>query len=272
MSLLYTAKYEVRHPMLKHLIKYFWTIKSSAQTVINHKLLPVNNMDIIVNFSAPIKYTSADNVEIVTAKSHFNGIRDEYLTINQVGTLDVIGISFFPAGLYPFLKVPLSEFKNKTIELDNLMNKFTSQIEEKVSITDSIIDKIDVIEKELVKCIDTELIPAGNVYHMFSRFYKEAAHYNISQFCDEYGINQRKLERCFNKYIGITPMFFQRLTRYQNTLNTMIHNKTMDLTTLAHENNYYDQNHFIKEFKAFTGCNPTKFFNEKKSIKQIMHS
>ena len=230
MSSLHVTKIKARHPMLRDLIKYYWIIKSDNQIVVNHKLLPVNNIDIILNFSSPIKYISENNTEIVTKKAHFNGIRDNYLIINQAGKVDVIGISFFSAGLYPLIKVPLSEFKNKTIELDTLINGFTLKIENKIRETDSIVGKIDVIEKELVNIIGTELILDSKTLQMFNDFYTNIEKYTINQFCDQYGINQRQLERCFKKHIGISPKFYQRLSRHQKTINTMLHNRIMDST------------------------------------------
>lgn len=255
--------------MLQEFIKYFWAIKSHDETVVHHKLLPVSNIDIILNFSSPIKYIADDNREIIADKVHFNGIRDKYLMMDQRGPLDIIGISFSSTGVYPFLKIPLSEFKNKTIGLDCLMKDFTSRIEE-VRGVDSIKEKIDAIEKELVKMVDTGLIPKKKTKQILQQFYINDDGDRIHEFCRQYGISQRQLERYFSKYIGINPKLYQRLTRFQKTFNTMMQNKDMDFTTLAYENDYYDQNHFIKEFKSFTGATPTGFFHEKKSVKEIM--
>ncbi len=270
MNRLHVTKIKARHPMLRYLIKYYWIMKSDNPVVVNHKLLPVNNIDIIINFSSSIKYSSKNKMEIVTTKAHFNGIRDSHLIINQVGKLDVIGISFFPAGLYPLIKVPLYEYKNMTIELDTLINGFTSQIEENSKKANETIDKIDIIEQVLMDIIDTKFIPESKLLQILNDFHANIGNYSINQFCYQYGINQRQLERYFKKYIGTSPKSFQRLNRYQKTMNMVLNNRIIDLTTLAYENDYYDQNHFIKEFKSFTGCTPSRFINEKKSVKEII--
>lgn len=269
MNLLKTIKYQAKNPILKHLIKYFWVIQSNHPVIINHKLLPVGNIDIIMNFSPTIKYISDSKTEIVPKCFHFNGIRDRYYYINQTGKLNVFGISFFPTGLYPLLKIPLSEFTNQTIELDLLLNKFTSQIEEKLSITDSISEKFDLIEKELAGLIDIELIPK-EITQIFNVFSSNTNHLDIHHFCDHYGINQRKLERIFNKYIGISPKKYLRLNRFQGVLNEIIKQKNKNLISLAYENDYYDQTHFIKDFKSLTGSSPSQFSNERKSVKEII--
>lgn len=270
MDKLHVTKIKPRHPMLNYLIKYYWIMKTDTQVVVNHKLLPVNNIDIIINFSSSIEYSSENKMKIVTKRAHFNGIRESYLTINQVGKLDVIGISFSPAGLYPLIKEPLCEYKNMTIELDTLITEFTSRIEENSKKAKNTIDKIDIIEEVLVNMIDIKFIPESKLIQIFNNFHSNTDNYSIDQFCTQYGINQRQLERYFRKYIGISPKLFQRLSRYQKTINRMLNNMTIDLTTLAYENGYYDQNHFIKEFKSFTGCTPSRYINERNSVKEII--
>ncbi len=270
MNLVQTTKYQVNEPILKHFIKYFWVMKSDQQVSINHKLLPVNNIDFILNFSSPIKYMSAGKKEIVPEIFHLNGIRDEYHMINQTGKLNVVGISFFPDGLYPFLKTPLSEFTNKTIDLDLFFKKFTLEIEEKLNITSSIQEKIDIIENELLLLLDYKYIPSKETCQIISTYYSNIDNMSINDFCNQYGINQRKLERTFNNYIGISPKLFYRLNRFQGILNKIIKHEYFDLTSLTYENDYYDQTHFLKDFKSFTGCSPKQFINERGSVKQIL--
>ncbi len=270
MDFLKTTKYKVKHPILKQFIKYYWAIESDETIMVNHKLLPVCNIDFVLNFSTPIKYTSADKKETVQKGFHFNGLRNQYCMINQTGKLNVLGISFFSVGLYPFLKTPISEFSNKSIELDMLSHGFISELEEKLRDTDSIAEKIEIMEKELVKLIDFELIPENAFNSIFNAFAAEENPMNVYGFCEKYGINQRKLERLFNLYIGTSPGAFYRLNRFQCILNQIMDRRYVNLTLLAHDNAYYDQTHFIKEFRTFTGCSPTQFLYEKRSVKQML--
>lgn len=270
MKVLQVKKYPVNNPILKQLIKYFWVITSDNEVNISHKLLPVNNIDIIINFSSQIKYTLSNKTQINTKGLHFNGIRKQYYTINQIGKLNVLGISFFPEGLYPFLKIPLSEFTNRTIELDLLINRFTSRIEEKISISNVYAEKFDIIENELIQLIDFELIKTKDISRLFNTFYWNTNKLDINYFCVQYGINQRKLERVFNKYIGISPKAFQKINRFQGILNHILKREYVDLTSLAYEYGYYDQMHFIKDFKSYAGCSPSQFINKGESVKEII--
>jgi hypothetical protein len=177
--------------MLKKLIKYYWVLQSQSPVEINHKLLPVSNIDFILNLSSPIRYLKDEKTELVPKGFHFNGIRDRHYLIRQEGKLRVLGISFFPTGLFPVLKVPVSEFKGKTIELELALNNFTEIIMDKISTTKSILEIINIIEEQLIQNVNLALIPSKEILGLFKVFSDNSDVYNIGCFCEQHGMNQR---------------------------------------------------------------------------------
>lgn len=270
LDLLQTTRYPVNHPFLKKLIKYYWVIQSQAPIEVSHKLLPVSNIDFILNFSSPIQYLKRGGSEIVQTGFHFNGIRDRYCLIRQKGILRIFGISFFPTGLFPLLKIPLSEFKDKTIELDLTLKNFTEIIINKIDTTQPIAEIISVIENQLLQSIDISLVPSKETLKIFEVFNEDIKVCNINSLCKQHGINQRRLERLFNKYVGISPKLFHRINRFQEVINNIEKISTENFTSIAYNNNYYDQTHFIKDFKLFTNTTPVEFANQNKAVKQII--
>lgn len=269
LNLLKTTKYPVNNPILKKLIKYYWLIESQLPIEVNHKLLPVSNIDFILNLSSPIRYLKEEKLEIVSTGFHFNGITDRYFWIKQTGILRVLGISFFPIGLFPILKIPISEFKDNTIEIDSVISNFTETVIGKIDNTQSIYEIINIIENQLIQNVDLSLMPRKEVFGIFEVFNSNINDFSIKSLCEQYGINQRKLERVFNKYMGVSPKLFYRINRFQEIINYMQKNNSENLTRIVYDNNYYDQMHFIKDFKLFAGSTPIEFINQRKSVKQI---
>lgn len=265
-------RYQVKNPLLKTLVKYFWVLDSEKELVINHNLLPVSNIDLILNFSSPIHYVfeNDNDIESVPQNIHFSGIRDCCYKIQQRGKISVIGISFNSVGMYPFLKLPLSEFKNKIIDMDVLDNRFSDILQEKVSKTRSITEKITVLEEILVQFIDTDLLPPQDIVRLVKKISDGANYFTIDHLCAEYGIHKRTLERNFVKYVGISPKTFFRLDRFQKISKQILQGEYGNLSHLAHEFNYYDQNHFIKDCKLFLGCSPSQFANKKTTVKEFI--
>ncbi len=264
-----TKRYLAIHPTLKKLIKYYWIIESTEPVEFNHKLIPVGNVDLIINRSSPIKYTNHLG-EISSPKgNHLTGIRDSYCWINQKGVLSVIGISFSQLGLFPILKTPISEISNSITELE-LVSKAFAKAEYKVYNSKHTQDTINIIENELLQILDPTLIPSKEVYKIVHYFNKDIFRYDIQDFCAKYGINQRRLERIFNKYIGVSPKRLHKITQCKHILNCLKYMGSNSLTTLAYDCGFYDQNHFIKDFKAYTGNTPTEYLKQNSTVKQII--
>ena len=73
-------------------------------------------------------------------------------------------------------------------------------------------------------------------------------------------INRRQLERKFLSTIGLSPKQLAKVIRLQATLKMLEKKQFTSLTSLAYENGYFDQAHFIKDFKEFTGMSPGQFY------------
>lgn len=269
MDFLKVTRYHPRHPILRPLIKFYWVLKSEQPTTLHHKLLPVNNVDLVFNFSSPARYSSGGKVEHVPRYS-FYGLRNEYVVVRQVGELDMLGVSFFPGGLRAVLKSPLSEFRNRAVDLDAVIPNSGSALDERLACSGAIHQRIEALEVYLSELVDPGLIPSTDTYGLIKDFCASTDGTNVTDFCDRQGISARRLERMFGEWIGTSPKGFKRLNRFQKALNRLLKKGYTDLTSLAHEYDYFDQAHFIRDFKSFTGSSPLRFVKENKSLKQLL--
>src|SRR5690606_38410352 len=73
---------------------------------------------------------------------------------------------------------------------------------------------------------------------------------------------RRQLERKFLKQIGMSPKQLGKVVRLQTALKLLVNQKAETFTEIAYESEYYDQNHFIKDFKEFTGTTPKEFLTD----------
>jgi AraC-like DNA-binding protein len=104
---------------------------------------------------------------------------------------------------------------------------------------------IDAITKS---CVDIILQSQGQI--------------GITTLAGKMNIHRRNMERKFTSVIGISPKQLAKVARLQATLKMLGQKKFTNLTEIAYENGYFDQAHFIKDFKEFTGINPKSFFTE----------
>jgi AraC-like DNA-binding protein len=78
----------------------------------------------------------------------------------------------------------------------------------------------------------------------------------IGALCDEIGISRKHLITLFRRTVGCAPKELARLHRFGHTLESIDVDGPVDWTAIAHENDYFDQSHFSRDFEAYTGLNP----------------
>ena len=256
------------NPVLKKLIKFYWLLKSKKETAIHGTLIPMNNVDLIINLSAPIKYKSATKEETFK-NSHFIGIQDNYKVVEQKGILDIFGISFSPTGFYPVIKEPLSKFANNIVLIDQIIPAFKI-ITEKMAEIESSQQRIAIIEEMLINIIDFKLLPDKNYDSLINDFLTHGDALNIKDYCKNHFYNQRTVERFFKKYIGITPKAFLMNTKFQKSIKSLRMGNVDSMAQIGYEFNYYDQTHFINSFKSFMGKTPAKQLKENDLILDIL--
>lgn len=263
------TRYKPVHPTLKNFIHCFW-MNSGELPALDHKLLPIRNVDLIVNLSSQPILLRDGSSEISLKSCYVTGIMDhfQYSWKRPAGGIELIGVSFLPAGFYPFFGVPLSEFKNNVTDLHWLDKALSERLVERIQEQKTPLEKFRALESELVKRLNAGLIIDEKMNSLVADFIEyEGA--SIESFCDHQGIHKRKFERFADKILGMNPKTYLKIIRFQKSLHALLNAGYDALTDVAYDCGYYDQMHFIREFKLFTGSSPARFLAEKKSVRQI---
>jgi len=267
MERLELIKYPPKNEILKDLVKYIWIFRSKKEFVVDNILFPSSNIDFVLNLSDPITYIMNDKAQTFNG-FHFSGIRDSFSIVKHAGMIDVAGVAFHPTGAYPFIKNSLSDYSNKTLELNDVIDGFDS-IYDELKNAETDLARVDIIEKKLLDIIDTSLTPKKHLNEFINTLSINRYKVKIDDFCQQIGVNQKTFERDFKKYVGITPKAFIKLTRFHKTLTQMIKNNYENLTSLGYNQGYFDQTHFIKDFKFYMGTTPSKLLKDDSLVKKV---
>jgi methylphosphotriester-DNA--protein-cysteine methyltransferase len=171
----------------------------------------------------------------------------------------VVLAAFTATGAAAFLRHPLDEFFNATVPMDGLLGRPTdlNRVHEQLAETGRHGHRIQLIENFLIaRAPNTR--PDPLVSAAVSWIEESQAMARIEELARRVGLSQSALERRFRRVVGASPKKFASIVRLRNVLH--LRSKGADFTSIAHAAGYYDQPHFIKDFKRFSGLAPESFF------------
>jgi len=263
-------KYPVQHPMLKRHIKFFWEIDADFMQL-DHQIIPVRNIDVKFNLSETSHYLRINNKKHLLDKVYFSGLQDHFRNahITLIGRVHVLGICFLPEGFYSFLKIPVSECTNQLLGAAEAGLFSKRAILEKLMEAPDITTRLSVLEKELLSMLDANIQTPENFRQLFCALKSGNPAIQIADFCQDKHVGMRNLERMFHKYVGISAKTYTMLDRFQDSLNQLFYSDYSKLSDVAYGNEYFDQMHFIRDFKRFAGNTPKKFLRQNNSMLHV---
>ncbi len=248
---LYTPREE-----LKPYIKSFAVSENmDAQT---YKIIPDTSVVLGFQYKGKLSYIE-DATDKKLDASGVSGLRDTFRIFKNSADIGTVLVFFTETGFMHFFKQPVHEIFRESISLDNFMLRSELLIlEEQLYAADSDIKRIAVIEKFLLARMRF-VQPDKLVLAALALIHKSRGAIRISELMEQLHTSQSPLEKKFRQAVGASPKKFASIVRLKHTIQTG--KKTISLTELSHEAGFYDQAHFIKEFKNFTGESPGDFFS-----------
>ena len=239
-----------------HLITYFWTLKSSESDLANtsYRFVPDAYVDWVFHLGTPWQCDFPDlDIQSKTSKFHVFGQIKKHINLSlPSGSLNIFGVKFHPWVSNKIWKVDMHYLTNTCLDLMQLELPNMQVLQEKICLAATVKQRMQIIEKYLSPFLsynDNESLKP-----MFVKLGKTQLLNDANN-----GVGLRRLQQRFKSEIGISPKLFLRTLRINTVINQMKLKSDQSLTQLALEHNYFDQAHFIKDFKHFTGLNPKLF-------------
>lgn len=190
------------------------------------------------------------------------GFYNKYTEVELKKEFRYVGIRFLPTKFPILFNVPASKLSNVCEPLINVLpnvSKFISSCFTNTQPTREIIDKLDKYFINVIK--EKKELPFDNRFHKAMLIIlKNNGVLNIEKDIDV-GISPRQLRRLFKFYVGNTAKTFCKMVQFQNILKAKPSKQSLQKDKLFYEMGYFDQSHFIKDFKNFYGVTPSQTYN-----------
>lgn len=224
-----------------------------------YTVLPCTGL--VIGFQYKGRLLHIDNSsEQLLSVSGITGLHDGPKTFRATGDTGSVIVYFNETGASFFFRQPLHELFRESVSLDNfLLRSELLVLEEQLQAAPTNEKRIRTVEDFLIKRIRHEAHDPL-VMGALSLIYNSKGNIRITDLIRQLHTSQSPLEKRFRAAIGSSPKKFASIVRLKHAISQ--YQPGNSLTQLGYEAGFYDQAHFIKEFKAFTGQAPETFFSE----------
>ncbi len=245
---------------LSEFVACFWYSQGDAPAHDFERILPDGSVELVINLSEDrmrVYERHSCSLAQTTRGAIVSGPRSDYFVIDTAQQLSTIGIHFKPGGGFPFLGMPATEVQNRQVALHDLWGTAAVDVREEVLEAPSVDDKFAVLERWLLQqAADLDRHPA--VEYALKEF-RPGRGRSVTDVTAQIGISPKRFIQLFQKEVGLTPKLFCRVRRFQKVLHSIGMGERVEWADVAIGCGYFDQAHFIHDFRAFSGLNPSTY-------------
>jgi len=244
---------------LSDFIEVLWYRSGSPVAHELERLLPTGTLELVIDLSdAPLRCYDPGSLELRESIRGplLSGVRESYAVIDAPSAHDIMGVQFQPGGGHALLGLPVDEVQGLDLPLHALWGAAADELYDQLLNEKSPERRLAILEAALLARLQTNARLHPVIRNAIARLERPDVPVEISDLAAAAGWSDRYFIRKFSAQVGITPKAFARVRRFQAALRRMQREKHADWVEIALASGYYDQAHFIRDFKAFSGTTP----------------
>ncbi len=227
------------------------------------RFLPDGNVNIVIDLTDYPKYIYDNETlkEIQACRNvWFSGIRTNYITIPSGRDSEMFIINFHKGKAYPFVQMPLDALTDSVVDGELVLTNEIMDV--RAMILEAPFQKFLTVENYLLKKFSNKLIVNPFIEFAVNKILQSPNQMSIEQIANKVGYSQKHLIKLFKENVGLAPKGFLKIMRFQKAIEEIAAAKKVDWTGIAFESGYYDQAHFINDFKLFSGFTPSQYMQK----------
>lgn len=230
------------------------------------RLLPDGNVTLLIELTgAPQHVYDNDTLKEsqLCRNAWFSGNRNGFITIPSCRDIEMFVVNFHKGKSFPFLRDPLLAYTNCIVDAEIAFSNTILELRETLLSKTTPAAMFDAAEHyflttgkdrmELQPCIDFAV----------TSLTEHPGQQTLQELSEKIGYSQKHFIQLFKTHVGITPKAFMRIMRFQHAIREVEQKSHFNWTEIAFQAGYYDQAHFIHDFKKFAGFTPGEYLARK---------
>jgi AraC-like DNA-binding protein len=240
-------------PRISQWVECFWIIENDDPKQVIQKIIPDGFPELIFHFGEPYEINLSGGWEVQN-KNLLAGQIKKFFWLRNTGKASMLGIKLKPAAPALGFNIPMADLTDKVENIDALPNRALQSLTNEVRSVESFDNRVQAASRFF------ENLPqvSNPVEDAVALIFTSQGLCSVSSIAETLKISERQLERLFKQYVGLSPKFYSRIIRF-STIFQLKEKGDPSWMDLTYEAGFADQSHFIRNFKSFTGEDPTGY-------------
>jgi len=250
--------------ILKPYIKCYYIFESGSDIEFEDTVFPSGEMEVIFNLGQGIWESSVENKFYRNPPIELWGQITKPLTIKSKGRHTMLGIRFLTHSAAYFFNDEIGMFNDQVSDLCEIIGSPVKILHSQLLETAGLNRRIELLEDFLMKRFagtEKKSFKIDKVANILTSIK------NLGNIASTHCITPRYLHKLIYQHTGLSPKSFNKINRFQLSLRLVAKNE-QPFTSIAYDCGYFDQSHFIRDFKSFTGVTPSAYQENKFPVNQ----
>lgn len=247
---------------LARYVRFFWVLEHNLadSEPYFHRTMADGCAEMVFHFKGRFDEILKTDQSELSFRSGIQGQSQSFRRFRIGEDFGIFGVYLYPFAVPALFGIPAAELSNQMPDLATFLGNAGTELEERVMLATDHAERIHIVSEFLRKRMRSNEIHEPAVFSVISSVIRSNGLAKIPDLAAQSFLSTRQFERKFLAFSGFTPKLFSRIIRFHSALNEY-GNKEKSLTEIAYECGYYDQSHFIHDFKAFSGEHPKTYFS-----------
>jgi AraC-like DNA-binding protein len=253
-------------PPLSEFVALFWLYEGFVAPHAKERVLPTGTIELVINLRD-------DTLRVYDRHNHSQfqsfhgsllcGAHSEFFVIDTACQAAIMGVHFKPGGAFPFLQLPACELHDAHVSLDMLWGAKANDLREQLLDAKAPETRFRILQQFLLAQASRSLARHPAVAWALKELQCVPHTQPLSDLAAQIGLSPRRFIQMFREEVGLTPKLFCRIQRFQEVVRRIGRGQQIDWVDVALACGYFDQAHFIHDFRAFSGLNPTTYLAQR---------
>ncbi|OQB92712.1 MAG: transcriptional activator FtrA [Verrucomicrobia bacterium ADurb.Bin122] len=242
---------------LRPWVERFWSWESDCAVPLP-LLLPGTGADLFLHYRTPFLAITPDGTCLRPAAAHLTCLRSHHCRLVAQGPIGFVAVRFRTSAIRHFGKLGLPDLLDRFPDATEHFGPEAAELPGRLAALPDLSERAALLARFLLHQLGRKASTITLADRATEALYYGEPDLSIAELADELGYSCRQLERAVGEATGLTPKRFHRLTRFHHTVRHLLLARETDYLDAALARGYYDQAHFIHEFRALAGQTPTQ--------------